>query len=146
MANGQQLAEQNFQIFCSWLASKSDNEFRQMVVRGSLSRREIAVQCGFASSVLNQNPRIKATLHEKESALRECGVLPARVIPSESEESSPILPQEFRTARQPLDAERLRRLELENAALRAENQELKLQLGKFTLLSEVLSSTGRLPR
>jgi hypothetical protein len=66
MANGKQIAEQNFQIFQTWIASKADSGFRQMVSRGVLSRKEIAKECGFAKSALDQNPRIKAALTGKE--------------------------------------------------------------------------------
>lgn len=145
MANGQQLAEQNFRVFCSWIETKSNDDFRQMVVRGGLSRREIAAQCGFSSSALNQNPRIKAALLAKELLLRESGVLPLREVDRVGD-APPASLIESRSAGRSLDAERLRRLELENAALRAENQELKRQLEKFVILREVLSSTGRLPR
>lgn len=47
MASGQQLAEQNFQAFTAWLSSRTDDDFRQMVGRGILSRKDIAAQCGF---------------------------------------------------------------------------------------------------
>jgi hypothetical protein len=32
MASGQQLAEQNVQTFASWIASKTDDDFRAMAV------------------------------------------------------------------------------------------------------------------
>lgn len=146
MASGQQLAEQNFQTFSSWIASKTDDEFRQMVVRGGLSRREIAAQCGFAVSALNQNPRIKSALLAKEASLRDSGVLPPKASEVDEEAAQPLVPRESGTTGRSLDAERLRRLELENASLKVENQELKRQLEKFVVLREVLSSTGRLPR
>jgi regulator of replication initiation timing len=40
----------------------------------------------------------------------------------------------------------LKRLEQENASLRAENDELKRQLERYVVLQEALSLTGRLPR
>lgn len=146
MANGQQLAEQNFQTFCTWVESKTDEDFRQIVVRGGLSRREIAAQCGFSASALNQNPRIKAALLAKEEGLRKVGVLPHKVGVEENSAEQPLRSLEFSTASRSVDAERLKRLEQENASLKAENQELKRQLEKFVVLREVLSTTGRLPR
>ena len=77
MANGQQIAGQNFATFVAWLASKSIDEFRAMTSRGVLSRKEIAKECGFAQSALTQNPRIKAALKAKEDELRAGGVLPS---------------------------------------------------------------------
>lgn len=44
------------------------------------------------------------------------------------------------------DAERLRRLEQENAGLKAEVAELKRALEKHAVLREALALTGRLPR
>ncbi|GAA0406187.1 VPA1267 family protein [Massilia aurea] len=145
MANGQQLAEQNFQTFCSWVESKTSDDFRQMVVRGGLSRREIAAQCGFSTSALNQNPRIKTALFAKEESLREVGILPSKVSKVDDGLALQLLPASGTVSRS-VDAERLKRLEQENASLKAENQELKRQLEKFVVLREVLSTTGRLPR
>lgn len=145
MANGQQLAEQNLQTFLTWLDSRTNDDFRQMVGRGGLSRKEIAAQCFFAVSVLNQNPRIKDALLRKEVELRASGVLPSRARDF-SEEASPPAVAASASRGHITDVERLRRLELENASLRAENQALKRQLDKFAILRDALSSTGRLPR
>ena len=76
MASGQQLAEENVQKFSTWVASKTDADFRNMAVRGVLSRTEIAAECGFAKSALAQNPRIRDALKGLEASLRERGVLP----------------------------------------------------------------------
>ena len=75
-----------------------------------------------------------------EDNLRERGVLPLRVVGADT----PPTKTSSRTLQ--LDAERLRRLEQENALLRAENHELKAQISRFAVLSEVLAETGRLPR
>lgn len=110
MANGQQLAEQNYHAFTTWLASHTDEDFKQLVSRGSLSRKEIAAQCGFAVSALNQNPRIKSALLAKEALLRESGVLPA--VSPRSEETADAPPaREPSSGSRSLDAERLRRLD-----------------------------------
>lgn len=144
MASGQQLAEQNFQAFTAWLSSRTDDDFRQLVSRGSLSRKEIAAQCRFAVSALNQNPRIKAALLAKESSLREEGVLPA--IASKTDVAVVTSVREPGPASRSLDTERLRRLELENASLKAENGQLKRDLERYAVIRDVLSTTGRLPR
>jgi hypothetical protein len=85
MASGQQLAEENFRKFTAWKQSKTDEDFRNMVVRGALSRRDIAAECVFAGSVLNQNPRVKKALQELEDDLRTRQVLPAKVLAAEAE-------------------------------------------------------------
>lgn len=143
MASGQQLAEENVRLFTAWAASKSDGDFRALASRGVLSRKEIAKECGFAKSALDQNPRIKTALRALEDALRERGVLPAAV-PAESNGELPMRDSGRRRA--PAEGERLQRLEQENAALRAEVTELKRQLARHAVLQEALALTGRVPR
>lgn len=145
MASGQQIAEQNVKTFATWMASKTDDDYRAMASRGVLSRKEIATECGFAKSALDQNPRIKASLRELEEALRARGVLPPVVEKLPEDAAKPLMREPGRL-RGALDAERLRRLETDNASLKAENAELKRSLEKHAILSEALSLTGRLPR
>jgi hypothetical protein len=145
MASGQQLADENVRKFTVWMASKADGEFRSMVIRGVLSRTEIATECGFAKSALAQNPRIRSALADLEATLRERGVLPSLASPAEEQPGT--LPQRTPDAgRNAMDAERLSRLEKENASLKAENAELKRLLTRYTVLQEALAETGRLPR
>jgi hypothetical protein len=145
MASGQQLAQQNVHAFATWAASKTDDDFRAMASRGVLSRKEVAKECGFAKSALDQNPRIKAALRDLEDALRQRGVLPPAVQVDPDAVAVPVIrePGKLRAAQ---DADRLRRLEQENAGLKAEVSELKRQLEKHAVLSEALALTGRLPR
>lgn len=145
MASGQQVAEENVQRFQTWVASKTDSDFRQMVSRGVLSRTEIAAECGFAKSALAQNPRIREALKCLEGQLRDSGVLPPVAQSAEDEGASAVI-QRVDSARASLDAERLSRLEQENASLKAENAELKRLLGRYAVLQDVLAETGRLPR
>lgn len=145
MASGRQLAEENFERFAAWIASKTDEDYRALASRGVLSRKEIARECGFAKSALDQNPRVKLALRELEEALRGKGVLPLAVDKSTTIVDEPRR-REAGTRRALLDAERLRRLEQENASLKAENAELKSLLGKHAILREALAVSGRLPR
>lgn len=145
MAGGRQIAEENVHAFQRWMAGKTDDDYRAMALRGVLSRKEIAKECGFAKSALDQNPRIKAALRELEERLRERGVLPKALSKGSVGPQEPRLRD--RGAQQTLlDRERLRRLEQENASLRAEVDELKRQLKRHAILSEALTMTGRLPR
>ncbi|NMF88801.1 VPA1267 family protein [Aromatoleum petrolei] len=147
MASGQQLAEENVRRFTTWAASKTDDDFRNMVVRAVLSRAEIAAECGFAKSALAQNPRIKEALKQLEDGLRQRGVLPPPIaVTQASGEATEPPMREVGGQRAMLDTERLRRLEQENASLRAENGELKRQLERYAVLQEALSLTGRVPR
>ena len=159
MASGQQISEQNVKAFAVWVAGKTDDDFRSMAGRGVLSRREIAKECGFAKSALDQNPRIKAALRGLEDALRVRGVLPPVVEKSADEAAKPLMrePDKLRGA---MDAARYSRLETDNASLKAEVAELKQHnaslnakvvelkrsLEKHTILSEALALTGRVPR
>jgi hypothetical protein len=145
MASGQQVAEENVRRFTTWAASRTDEDFRNMVTRGVLSRTEIAAECGFAKSALAQNPRIRDALKNLEADLRERGVLP-QLASGDEPEASPLRLRAAESPRAAQDAERLSRLEQENASLKAENAELKRMLGRYAVLQEVLAETGRLPR
>jgi transposase-like protein len=145
MANGQQLGEENVRRFLTWAASKTDAEFRNMAARGSLLRTEIATECGFAKSALAQNWRIREALEKLEAALRERGVLPP-IAPVGEREAPSTSPRPADSAHTVREAARISRLEQENASLRAENAEIKRQLGRFAVLQEVLAETGRLLR
>lgn len=117
-----------------------------MVRRGVLSRKDISAECGFSGSVLSQNPRVKEALISLEGDLRERGVLPSLANIADDEPAKPSnlrLSSQRTSAR---DAERLNRLEQENASLKAENGELKRLLGQYNVLQEVLAETGRVPR
>jgi hypothetical protein len=146
MMNGAQAGEENAQTFAAWIAAKTDPELRAMTVRGVLSRTEIAKECGFARSVLSQNPRVNAMLASLETGLRERGLLPPPVELASKGAVHDATLVVSATSTAHLDVERLRRLEQENAGLRAELSELKHQLKKFAVLQEVLAETRRLPR
>jgi hypothetical protein len=145
MASGPQLAEQNVKTFAAWVAGMTDDDFRAMASRGVLSRREIATECGFSKSALDQNPRIKASLRELEDALRERGVLPPVVEKSADEAAKPLV-REPGTLRGALDAARDLRQQTEIASLKAELFEVKRLLEKHAILSEALALTGRVLR
>jgi hypothetical protein len=144
MANGQQLAEQNARRFAAWVASKTDEDFRSIATRGVLSRTDIAAECGFAKSALSQNPRIRDSLKSLEGQLRERGVLPKAVLDAADSASEPRARQKDVIGSR--DLERLKRLEQENASLRAELAEVKKALSRYALLQDALAETGRLPR
>ncbi|ABE43643.1 VPA1267 family protein [Polaromonas sp. JS666] len=140
--NGQQRSEQNLATFRSWVASKTDDDFREMVARGQLSRQEIARECGFAKSALLQNPRVKDALKTLETQLRERKVLPPVAETGESDAAAQATPN----PRVAADKARLKRLESENASLRAELTQVRADLDRYRLMDSVLCSTGRLPR
>ncbi len=145
MASGQQLAEENVRKFATWAAGKADADFRSMTLRGVLSRTDIAAECGFAKSVLSQNPRIRDSLKELEEQLRGRGVLPKAAAGATG---SPLEPRtrQAEGVGSARDAERLKRLEQENASLRAELAEVKRALSRYAVLQDALAETGRLLR
>lgn len=145
MSSGRQLGEQNAAVFAAWVASKTDEDFRSIANRGVLSRKEVAKECGFAKSALDQNPRIKVALRQLEEALRLRGVLPPAITRAPDAPSAPMTrePGRVRTAQ---ETERLRHLEQEKAALKAEVAELKRMVEKYAVLRDALVLTGRLPR
>ena len=142
--NGQQKADQNLSTFLSWVAGKVDADYREMVLRGQLNRTEIARECGFAKSALLQNPRGKDSLKSLEAYLRERGILPPLAV---SDGKAPVVAaMDSPNPRAAADKARLKRLEAENAALKAELIELRRQLDCYRVIDNVLSDTGRLPR
>lgn len=141
--NGQQKADQNLSTFLSWAASKADADYREMVLRGQLNRKEIARECGFAKSVLLQNPRVRESLKALEADLRERAILPPLAV---SDGETPVATVSSSNPRTAADKARLKRLEAENAALKAELMELRGQLDRYRVMDSVLSSVGRLPR
>ncbi len=143
MASGSQIAEMNYERFKKWVSEKSDADFKALHRRGVISRNEILKECGFARSVLTQNPRIKSALKELEDVLRVRGILPQTV---EVAENGDLPTRDVSLRKQMFDVERLRRLEQENAALKYENAELRRQLSRYTVLQDALAQTGRIPR
>lgn len=145
MRSGQQVAQDNVEAFEVWIASKTDDDYRAMESRGVISRKEIARECDFATSVLSQNPRVRSRLSNLETELRSRGVLPALAL-NDVASHQPIRQREPGAYRALQEAERLRRLEQENAGLRAEIAELKRHLERYAVLQQALAQTGRIPR
>ncbi|MGF1761142.1 hypothetical protein L4D76_25120 [Photobacterium sagamiensis] len=149
MANGQELAKENVERFESWCASQTDDDFREIEYRGNLKRSAVATGCGFAKSVLQQNPAVKKLLSELESELRERGVLPPLKAKKSCLDNEP---QELDQAQIKRDKQGVhtRRLEQRVVELEAENAELKRKLERklerFEALSSALVDVGRLPR
>lgn len=147
LANGRQVAEENFSAFVAWMSPKSDDDFREYVHQGKLKRSEIAAECCFGKSALVQNPAIKSALEALEDGLRARGVLPPMKVASAVCGDQPEPPMRDKEAKQRLrDGQRLNALEQENAALRAELSQAKAMLNRFKLLAQFMDETGRLPR
>lgn len=120
--------------FVAWEKSMTNSGFKQIVYRGNLSRTDVAKGCGFAKSVLTQNPEVRKMLEGLENRLRETGVLPKA---TEAKVEADSKPKKYDGQKNKLNQEqnRLRKLEQENL-------ELKAKLRRFEELSEVLSEMG----
>ena len=126
--------DESVQKFVTWEKSMTNSGYKQIVHRGSLHRGEIAKGCGFAKSVLTQNPEVRMRLQQLEDRLRDTGILPSKTqVKIESERK----PQKYDSHRnlRAQEQSRLRKLEQENL-------ELKAKLLRFKELSEVLSEMG----
>lgn len=145
MANGQKKAELNVAAFEAWVATQSDDDFKQIIHRGQLNRGEIAKAVGCGKSALRQNPVLKEKLDNLESKLRERAVLPALAIPADIDTGEP-KEYDVTKSRSLLDSKRLSELEAENIELKARVCELEMKLARFSELSEVLSEQGFMPR
>lgn len=115
-------------------------------MRGQLNRMEIAKETGFAKSVLTQNPRVRECLQELENRLRAEGILPPLAERSAAIEPASAVSADAANPRAAADKARLKRLESENAALKAELMGLRTQLQRYATMDAVLAATGRLPR
>ncbi|KVX03209.1 VPA1267 family protein [Shewanella frigidimarina] len=145
MLNGQQKAQQNLEAFQAWSATQQDDDFKQILHRGQLSRTEIAKALGFGKSTLVQNPEVRNALKLLENRLRDKGVLPPLTHMAKSEIDKP-KQYDNTTNRKALDSKRLSLLEAENIELKAKIKELEGQLQRFGELSETLSEMGFMPR
>lgn len=145
MANGQQKAQQNLEAFEAWIATQTDEDFKQIVFKGQLSRGEITKAIGCGRSALTQNPKLKQAIGKLEDELRKRGVLPPL---TELAKKSVKEPKRYDNTenRKSLDSKRVSFLEAENIELKAKVTELENKLKRFGELSETLSEMGFMPR
>ncbi|RUM50062.1 MAG: hypothetical protein DSY85_14295 [Marinomonas sp.] len=145
MANGRQIAQHNLAAFETWKATQTDDDFKQIILRGQLNRVEVAKGIGCGRSALNQNPALKKALRSLEDELRNKGILPPL---TEAAKKTAKNPQAYDTSanRKLIDSKRVSSLEVENIELKAKIKELEKQLERFGELSEALSEMGLMPR
>jgi len=143
MSSGIVLRDKNVEKFRLWMTSMSDIDFKQLVHRGILKRKEIAKECGFSISVLRQNPIVKHELITLENDLRkpDRGILPPLVDKDAAANDQKTVEKKIT-----LREQRLKRLEQDNVALRAKIRGLEEALKKFGFMEKIMTETGRLPR
>ncbi|WP_111911720.1 VPA1267 family protein [Aeromonas media] len=145
MGSGAEKAKETIKAFELWMATQTDDSYRQLSYRGNLSRGEIAQAIGCGRSALVQNPGLRRQLQQLEYQLRERGVLP----PLSAQATASIdHPRAYDPTahRRLLDTKRVSTLEQENIELKAQLRELKARLERFGELSETLAEMGILPR
>lgn len=143
--NGKQIAQQNLAAFRAWVATQTDEDFKQIIFKGQLKRGEIAKSVGCGKSALNQNPALRQDLAKLETELRNKGILPQL---SQAAKESAKVPQKYdNTAnRKSLDAKRLADLEAENIELKAKIKKLENDLDRFSEDRETRAELGFEPR
>lgn len=136
-SNGIKDGQLNEQLFIDWVTHVDD--FKPYIHQGVLSISRIARECGLNRDVFYTNPEIRdrhwPALNKR---LEDEGVLKSRV--AKPVESMPRQLQQRVTS----DA-RIKQIQEENEAVKAENRELRKQLDKLKGIDEILHTTGRLP-
>ena len=144
MSNGQERARQNLNAFQSWVATQTDDDFKQIVFRGQLNRGEVAKAIGIGKSALRQNPAIKTALENLERNLRDRGVLPELTETAQAQRSEPKR-YDPSVNQRAMESRRLSVLEQENIELKARVATLEAKLKRYGELSEVLTEFGVAP-
>ena len=141
--------------FQEWMATMTDDDYRQIVRGGKLNREQIAKGVGIAKAALRQNPRVAQMLVDLENGLRIRGVLPPMTDEGKKKVNQPSPYFQEATSRS-IDARRVAKLErknlelkTENSSLRKENSSLKKELEEFRRYKEVaeaIAELGIMPR
>lgn len=151
--SGQQVALENVERFRAWIKERDrTNDWADYTRGDKLSRTDIAHECGFAVSVLRQNPSVKAELSALEKRLRSIGLLDAvdpdveigsRLKTPEEIKSEKAANRRAQIAKAGIE-QRVKTLEEQNAALKAQVSQLQDLLTKYKFLADHLFKTGRL--
>ena len=144
MSSGQERARQNLSVFQSWVATQTDDDFKQIVFRGQLNRGEVAKAIGIGKSALRQNPAIKSALENLEQSLRDRGVLPELTETAWAQRSEPKR-YDPSVNQRAMETRRLSVLEQENIELKARVATLEAKLKRYGELSEVPTEFGVAP-
>ncbi len=154
MTSTASLAALAVERFHAWIAERdAANDWPDYLRAGKINRTEAAEECGFGRSAWTQNPGLAAALAEVEVRL---GLMAAHDNSKSQELPSAnalaLIGTAEEHARRAVAAKstlekRIKSLEEQNAALRAENRELSDRLRRSALAEEHLCTTGRvLPR
>ena len=136
-SNGIQDGQRNVEIFLAWASEVQD--FKPYVHQGLLSVARVARECGLNRDVFYTNADIR-DIHwpALNRRLEDVGVLMARVANPAAKILRP-------RRSDPRDEARIKQVQEESEAVKAENRELRRQLARFKGIDEILHTTGRLP-
>mgnify|MGYP006109246519 CR=1 FL=1 len=146
MANGQQLGEQNVDAFKAWIATQSDEDFKQMIYGGKLNRNTLSKLAQVGLGAFKKNPEVKRLLLELEDKLRERGVLPPLTDQGKKAQEGKAQAYDHTKNKSIMESKRLSKIETENIELKAELAELKNTILRFKELSKVLDEVGLFPQ
>jgi predicted RNase H-like nuclease (RuvC/YqgF family) len=133
----------NVKAFTAWAATQTDDDFKQMIYLGNLSRSEIVKQVGFSYNAIKNSESLKTALGELEDSLRKKGVLPQEQ-PLAALMKDEVKEYDKTANRKARDNNHLSELEVANMELNAENKELREKLERFKELSETIAEMGLL--
>ena len=148
--SGRDMGAHNLIRFSLWVAERDAAGDWPDYIRGDkLNRSEVAAECGFALSVVRQNPAVKDALAAVEERLRNSDLLGLPKITQDPShgpvaEASRLAVDGRILAAKGKAEQRVKVLEEQNATLRAEARDLREKLARFSHLDAHLSTTGRL--
>ena len=137
-SNGMKDGEENLRTFLAWMNGVDD--FKPYIHQGVLSISRVAREAGLNRDVFYTNPEIR-DVHfprlvarlEEEGVLRQRVANPVQVMPRQRGRSHAV------------DEARMKQIQEEHEAVKAENVELRAQLQRYKGMDEILRTTGRLP-
>ena len=150
--SGKQMAAANLQRFNEWILEREAGaDWPDYIRNGKLNRSEIAKECGFALSVVRQNPAVKAALERLENQLQAANIFQDTGANSKtSSEATDMATTQARDMRilssKAIAERRVKAVEEQNAALKAEVNDLKQKLKQYKFMEEHLATTGRMLR
>lgn len=136
-SNGVQDGQRNVEAFLAWSTNVQD--FKPYIHQGVLSVARVARECGLNRDVFYTNPDIRDTHWPAlNQQLEDAGMLRARV-------ANPATMVLQSRRRDPREDARIKQIQEEAEAVKAENRELRRQLERLNGIDEILHTTGRLP-
>lgn len=136
-SNGMKDGEENLRTFLAWMGGVDD--FKPYIHQGVLSVSRVAREAGLNRDVFYTNPKIRDVHFPRLIArLEEQGVLKQRM-------ANPVQVMPRQRERSHVAEARIKQIQEEHEAVKAENRELRAQLERYKGMDEILRTTGRLP-